>query len=314
MKQFSVLLLTTLLLCTGCGCKEEPTIFDLFSRTDSRPPTLLRVEARYPDTVRFVFDEPIKSKKLQFTCDENPISDCTVQTETVVIRFSTELNPGKGEVIAARVEDLAGNSTIFRMEVWVQNPNPPSLLINEFTTKGTDTNPDRVELLVTSRGNLAGLTLTSGLEQLATDRFIFSDRWVERGTYLVVVFSKGEVDPSSYVSENRSGLSSNNGCIALSLSPQWDSPLLDAVVWGNHTTSTFEGFGSQDLLDEATLLVERKHWTQVDSKLSIDSTNSTSTRSMCRKQLVDTNSQDDWYICDTKQASFGYQNSTVLYQ
>ena len=56
-------------------------------------------------------------------------------------------------------------------------------------------------------------------------------------------------------------------------------------------------------------LVQRNQWNSAKSEGSIDSTDSTATRSFCRDKGKDTNSKEDWYICATKEASFGSVNS-----
>ena len=124
----------------------------------------------------------------------------------------------------------------------------------------------------------------------------------------MVRFQSGD-DGGEYTSENLSGLGSNNGALSLALSPEWESPIIDAVVWGNLVTTTFEGFGSQALQNQVATLFEAGQWVSSSSADSIDSTSSTATRSFCRDRLIDTNSNSDWYICDTRQASFGARNS-----
>ena len=75
--------------------------------------------------------------------------------------------PGKKTELKGRVNDWIGNSLTFTLGLWGYNPNLPTLLINEFTTKGSGNNPDRVELLVL-KGNLAGITLLMELKIILT--------------------------------------------------------------------------------------------------------------------------------------------------
>lgn len=309
MKHQLLCLLIILLLLVGCGCEQPPvSLNNLFSQTDSTPPTLLHYEAVSKQVVLLTFDEPLDSDSVSILCNTKEPSSVSVSSETVTISLEEELVLGQGVPLQGRVSDLRGNSLRFSLTLWARNQNPPTLLINEFTTKGSETNPDRVELLVTSRGNLAGITLYAGRDGVYSDRYIFPDRMVERGAHLVIFFSKSPAE-GSVSSELQAGLSSNNGCLTLARSPEWESLLLDAVVWGNHTTTTHEGFGSADLAKSVSFLAQRNQWNSPKSEGSIDSTESTATRSFCRDKGKDTNSKEDWYICATKEASFGSANS-----
>nr|WP_321297993.1 hypothetical protein [uncultured Sphaerochaeta sp.] len=294
----------------SCGCEQPSAILhDVFAQTDSTPPILLRYEAVNKRVAVLTFDEPLDADAIALQCNYKDIQSVSVSSETVTICLEEDLILGQGVPLEGRVSDKRGNSNRFSLTLWARNQNPPTLLINEFTTKGSDANPDRVELLVTSRGNLAGITLYAGRDGVYTDRYIFADRMVERGAYLVVHFSKGTQEENVLASELQTGLGSNNGCLTLARSPEWESPLLDAVVWGNHTTTTHDGFGSEDLATNVSFLAQCNQWNSLKSEGSIDSTQSTATRSFCREGGKDTNSKEDWYICATKEATFGSENS-----
>ncbi|MEA4859713.1 MAG: hypothetical protein VB127_04465 [Sphaerochaeta sp.] len=301
--------LIMLILLVGCGCEQSPaSLHNLFTQTDSTPPKLLQYEAISSKVVLLTFDEPLDDSSVSIVCNTREPSSVSISSETLTICLEEELVLGQGVPLQGRVSDMRGNSLRFSLTLWARNQNPPTLLINEFTTKGSETNPDRVELLVTSRGNLAGITLYAGRDGVYSDRYIFPDRIVERGAHLVVAFSKSSAE-DSLSSELQAGLSSNNGCLTLARSPEWESPLLDAVVWGNHTTTTHEGFGSEDLAMSVSYLAQHNQWNNSKSEGSIDSTESTATRSFCRDKGKDTNSKEDWYICATKEATFGSANS-----
>lgn len=309
MKYATALILALALLFSGCGCRQgEEVVNALLEGRDSTPPVLLSWEMTSATTARLSFDEPVVITSSDFSVAGRAIIDSSVSMGSVTLTLAEPLDLGTSACLEGRVEDLARNSLRFSITLWAKNPNPATLLINEFTTKGTEANPDRVELVATSRGNLAGVTLYAGTAAHYSDRIIFPDRWVERGTYIVVRFQSGD-DGGEYTSENLSGLGSNNGALSLALSPEWESPIIDAVVWGNLVTTTFEGFGSQALQNQVATLFEAGQWVSSSSADSIDSTSSTATRSFCRDRLIDTNSNSDWYICDTRQASFGARNS-----
>jgi len=301
-------------ICISCGCDHQGySIVDLFRETDCTPPTLLSITSidRYTSIV--AFDEPIAEKSVQLNIKSNSIVSSQVNKQSLTITCKNALSLAEPMFLQGRIEDIRGNSTNFSVSLWANNPTPPTILINEFTTKGNSSNPDRVELLVISRGNLGGLTLYAGTDQLYSDYFIFPEIWVEKGTYLVVAFSEETNEKDVYQSKEKAGLSSNNGCLTLAANPQWDATILDAVLWGNHTTTTFDGFGSQSLLAQAHFIHAQNHWNSNIAEDSIDSTKSTSTRSFCRSQAIDTNCSQDWYICSTRNATFGSKNSEERY-
>ncbi len=315
MKYFVLGILLAMQLSVSCGCEHDmPSPIDLLGAVDSTPPTLVAIKTYDRNTSLLVFDEAIKEDSLYLSPEGNRIENKHVNNKTITFTLTEALIFGEALPLTGRVEDLRGNSVSFTVSLWAENQNPPTLLINEFSTKGSENNPDRVELIVLERGNLGGITLYAGTEQSYRDRLIFEERWVERGDYLVVAFSKGEVKEGTYFTESRSGLSGNNGCLSLALSPQWDAPLLDAVVWGNHTTQTHEGFGSKELLEQVAYIHTQLHWNSKKAEGSIDSTNSTATRSMCRNHTMDTNGKDDWYVCATRGDSFSEKNSEDHYQ
>ena len=310
MKQLLIPLVIFLLLCTGCGCRQpELSLYNIFEQVDSSPPVFLAATMINQYNAALTFNEPIANDSVSMRCEQNTVTSTTVSDTTLTLSLSKPLKLGGLLALEGRVEDLRGNSLHFTTELWAKNTNPAHVLINEFTTKGSETNPDRVELLVTSRGNLAGLTLYAGVPEDWSDRFVFPDRWVERGTYLVVAFAEGDYSAASYPSALQAGLGSNNGCLSVAQSPEWESPLIDAVVWGNMSTTTFEGFGSASLLSQVNHLFGCGHWNSNESKHAIDSNAGTATRSFCRDQLVDTNKSGDWYVCATKKATFGSLNS-----
>jgi hypothetical protein len=304
-----------LLAVAGCGCDHTlAQATDLFSRHDCIPPVLLSYDAADASTIRFEFDEPIARSGATVEVDGIAVSDLIVSGQRLTVVLPSPMEIGTSCIVQARIEDETGNSNRFSVPVWAKNPDPASLLINEFSTKGSKTNPDRVELVTTKSGNLAGLTIANGTFSNWTDRCILPDRWVWQGTYIVVGFQEAAGTEPDFLSENLAGLGSNNGCLVLSGNPGADGQILDAVVYGNHATTTHEGFGSATLQESVSFLAERMMWDTASSEGSVDSTGSTATRTFCRDSLVDTNGCDDWYIVPTRGATFGSKNTEERYE
>lgn len=307
-------LLLFLLVATSCGCNQQgPESIDLFAQQDSTPPKLLSAKAIDTATITLKFSEELRSKSIRLQVNGVKDTNYLCKRESITLYLTSAMDIASSTRLEGRVEDLWGNSMCFTIEVWAHNPNRAGLLINEFSTKGSGNNPDRVELRIIKAGNLAGITVANGVGPFAKDRCILGDTKVYAGDFIVIAFQEGGTD-TGYRSEYLGGLSSNNGCITVTESPDWESPILDAVLYSNRTTTTFGGFGSRETEQEALLLYQGRHWDSPLAEKAIDSTNSTATRTLCRNNYSDTNSELDWYVCDTKGASFGGENSAVRYE
>ena len=307
-------MLMLLILSTGCGCNQQgPEIINLFAQQDSTPPKLLSAKAIDTATITIKFSEELRNNsiKLQVNGVQNTNYRCV--RDTIMLYLSSAMEIASSTRLEGRVEDQWGNSTCFTIEVWAYNPNRAGILINEFSTKGSSNNPDRVELRIIKAGNLSGITVTNGAGPFAKDRCILGDEHVFVGDFIVITFQQAGTEVP-YASECLGGLGSNNGCITVTESPDWESPILDAVLYSNKTTTTYSGFGARETEECARILYQGRHWDSQLAEKAIDSTNSTATRSLCRNNSSDTNSEQDWYVCDTKKASFGRENSNTVYE
>jgi len=306
-------MLMLLLLTIGCGCNQEgPKVTNLFAQQDSTPPKLLSAKAIDTATITIHFTEELRTKSIILTVNGIRNTNYLCARDTLMLYLPSPMGMASSTRLEGRVEDLWGNSTHFCVEVWAHNPNRAGILINEFSTKGSANNPDRVELRITKAGNLAGITVTNGVGPYAKDRCILGDMQVYAGDFIVIAFQQGETE-MPFASEYLGGLGSNNGSITVTESPDWESPILDAVLYSNKTTTTYSGFGSKETEEGALLLYQGRQWDSQMAEKAIDSTNSTATRTLCRNNYSDTNSEQDWYVCDTREASFGGENSAIPY-
>jgi len=306
-------MLLLLLLTTGCGCDQQgPAITNLFAQQDSTPPKLLSAKAIDTATISLKFSEELRSKSIKLLVNGEQNTNYLCKRGTIMLYLTYPMAIATSTALEGRVEDEWGNSTRFSIEVWAHNPNRAGILINELSTKGSGNNPDRVELRITRGGNLAGITVTNGVGPYAKDRCILGNKQVFSGDFIVIAFQEGG-PVTGYQSEQLGGLGSNNGCITVTESPDWESPILDAVLYSNKTTTTFSGFGSREVEEGALLLYQGRQWDSPMAEKAINSTNSTATRTLCRTNYSDTNSEQDWYVCDTKRASFGGENSEIRY-
>jgi len=219
--------------------------------------------------------------------------------------------------------------------VYGYNGHLPDIVINEFTTQGSKSRPDIVELYVKSSGNIGGLTLYEGSMSDWESRKILPAVEVTADSYILIHFRpqgiEAEIDETTSTSssggisahdqawdfwvEEGNGLSGNNGALVLASSPQ--GVILDAVIYSNRTSSSDDkhrGFGNARNLLRAEEIHAAMAWESAEGDIrpedAINPENSTATRSMCRgSDSEDTNRKEDWHIVPTSTASFGEKNS-----
>ncbi len=316
---WTILLLFTLV--TGsCEAQGQPEEFiNVLAGKDQQGPIFMGGRAIDENRATCYFDKLIYGDEKDFKVvnSSNEIVALHPYEKGLTVTFKNKLPPGVRSDIKGRVRDASGNTLSFRCGVWGYNPNVPALLINEFTTKGSGNNPDRVELLALTGGNLAGVALFNGLNSDYDSELIFPSYTVEAGDYIIVQYGpelSGKHSIEFYGGE--SGLGSNNGVITLYDAPNGE--LIDAVVYSNRTSESDEnygGFGTSKVFKRIEVLGKSGQWLPfpITPERAVESTYSTATRSFCRKDDLDTNTKGDWYICNTGKASFGGANSEEVY-
>jgi hypothetical protein len=329
----SVLLLAPLL--AGCG-----PLADLRERLepDLLPPVLLSLRARELD-LELEFDEPpVCTAEDIRIAPALPVQE--VQADENLLRITIPgQSPGQRYCLELSVADARGNLLELAVELYGFNPGAPPVLINEFTTQGSDTHPDLVELSAAGDGDMAGLVIYQGTAGSWDDRLMFPAFAVRAGDYLLVHFKpqgipeecdepgdpalSGGLDacPTAYDFwvPGGAGLSGNNGVLSL-----YDRPcgvLLDGVLYSNRTSasdSLYRGFGSAATLARAEELVREGAWIaeaeEVRPEDAVNPEDSTATRSLCRSSASeDGNAAVDWHIVPTRGSTFGTVNSDERY-
>lgn len=310
------------LICSTCSCEAQPQkeLFNVLLGTDHHSPILLETTAVDTHTVTYRFNEMVFCSADDFSCEEptQHITSVHPYEETITITFGRPLVPGKRISVSGIVADQMGNTLTFTRGVWGCNPDLPKIKINEFSTKGSASNPDRVELITLSDGNLAGLTCYIGMPQTFDAEFVFPAIDVQQGEYIVLTYGQkpsGECTYDLYAGEE--GIGANNGVISLCDRPE--GTVIDAVLYSNRTSESdenYSGFGTKKVQTWAQLLEDSGQWLPLPTtpEIAIDSTDHTATRTFCRTQgEIDTHSKDDWHIVPTRQGSFGEPNSDEVY-
>jgi hypothetical protein len=261
------------------------------------------------------------------------------RTHELSFVFSSAPDPGTEHALEAQVADKAGNHLRFVATFYGLNKAVPAMLINEFTTQGSGSHPDIVEIRILTNGNLAGSCIYEGVPGNWEQFFTFPDLNVEAGDFVVVHFkpqgipeeinevlrkdSSGGHDTSDgawdfWVREG-TGLSGNNGAITLCENPI--GGIIDAVLYSNRTSTSddrYRGFGSRAVAERADFLVTRDAWEadgQVRPEDAVNPDDSTATRSMARSTSgLDTNCRDDWHITPTRGLTPGAENTDEVYR
>lgn len=320
-KRILIFIITTLVLisCTSCE-PSDVQIIDMLSCIDSTPPSLVSIEGVSSYAFNIVFSEPLGDRDdfiVEFNDKET--TNFSIDGCTLIIYSNNKLIPGEKYHIKVEAVDKTGNSIILESQCFSKNLNPAKLLISEISTKGTSKYEDRVELICTESGNLAGITIADGFNYNWEDRCVLPNIQICCGELIVVCF--GTETEADYRSEKEKGLSSNNGCIVISQTPDVSSPIQDCIVYSNKTSTTFSGFANSHVEETANALMRIGEW-ETSSYLSesaVNTTYETSTRSINRRSdawgnFQDTNTQNDFYTTVTSGQSFGLKNNPNEYQ
>lgn len=305
---FAILILGLAIACAQPD--EEKSLINVFLDKDNKSPVLLSVNSIASSIVRLDFDEQVKVYGKSFS----PFT-ARADGKSIYVTLNSSLKGGTKAQLSGRVQDYYGNTTGLEISVWGYNPNLPKVVINEFTTKGNDDNPDRVELLALSSGNLAGMALYCGIPDDYDSIYVFGDIVVSKGDFVVVAFVnedyEQDISKAGFFSVSDKLLPNDNGVLVLASSPSPGAEILDVAIYSKYRDGE-EYFGTN-----ATK--ERVKWARANGTWcgpAIDSTNSTAKRSMARIfGSQDTDTLNDWYIATypRKEDGFGKINDAQTY-
>jgi len=324
------------ILCSACSFHEGS---QLLQEPDLTPPRFLEVSPTESPEVHLIFNETIKTECNMITLDSGESVLLEVfDSTTLALIPQSELIPGHLYKAALTVEDLSGNSCRFILPFWGWNPRLPGVLINEMNPKGSDSNPDCIELYFTKGGNTAGLCLYYGTRNYYDYRYVLPDLEVNDGDYLIIHCRRKFLDEEVSEYEDKAvsggklssddawdlwlpedqGLSGANGVLTIYNTP--GGILQDGVVYTDRdpdpeddylgwTSRTFDPVA--DLYSEAGWNFSNEN---INPKEAVFSGESTATRSICRNsQSFDSDSKDDWHTVPTSQKSFGSINTDEVY-
>ena len=332
--------LVATLMSTCCARIPE---FPFGSGADIVPPSIVRVAFIAPSLLRVEFDEPVSvvPRSVSYSAAVVPAAEAVLAGERAVdFAFLEPPSPTVEHSVEAQVTDNASNHLRFAARFYGLNSLLPAMVINEFTTRGSATHPDLVEILILSDGNMAGACLFEGTSGDWSQRIVFPSIDVEAGQFVVVHFRpegvpeevnetvrrdhSGGIDATDsawdlWVADG-SGLSGNNGVISLCENPL--GGVIDAVVYSNRSSDSddrYRGFGSAATVSRVDEIARDGQWIgsgeQIAPEDAINPETSTSTRSMARSSdPVDTNRSSDWHVTPTRGLSPGAPNTDESYE
>ena len=191
-----------------------------------------------------------------------------------------------------------------------KNPDIPKVLINEVSIKGTSASPDRIELLIMEKGNVAGMRVEDGnwgytlpsIEVKKDDLIlIYWDKPTTRSHYLR---SDGKM---TYVlnAYAPSTLSGTEGLLILKR--EKDGETADALLYSDKGEAAFSGEEKKSQRDG---LIALGQW---EGEV-FDSSLVTSSRVIARLPGgVDSDTSEDFFITQARKSSFGELNSYLPY-
>ena len=345
-------LVVVLTLVAPVACTPLPQ-FPFAANADLAPPRIVSLGFQGATELSVGFDErcelvtdslirgeTLRAAEVNVACADQPAggAESDASVHKLLFSFSIPPDPGAEHSIEAQVADPAGNHLRFVARFYGLNELLPAMIINEFTTQGSGTHPDLVEIRVLTDGNLTGSCIYEGVPGNWDQRFVFPDLNVSAGDFIVVHFKplgiseevnetvrqdeSGGYDASPdawdfWIPEG-SGLSGNNGALALCENPL--GGIIDGVLYSNRTSTSddrYRGFGRTTVMERADYLVAEGAWAAnglVRPEDAIDPEDSTATRSISRgSDGADTNHRDDWHITPTRGITPGSVNSDEVY-
>ena len=306
MKKIPILLsfLLFFISCVPGGGAIEDMTKDLIKT----PPSLLSYTIEGNTTLALSFSETVEIKEMLIN-DQVILKERLGSSFSIPLPFS--LSPGEKAGIKITAEDANGNIERFYLTVKGRNYETPSLIINEISVKGTQSNPDRIELYVLKKGDTAGVVISD-------DKYSFTlpSIKVKEGDIILVYWDRSTTKKSyerdrgkmTYIinASAPSTLSGPEGAVIIRKEEKGD--MMDAFFYSEKGEDALKEGEKKNLFSEALEIAE---W---DGE-AFDSSLVTSSRVMARLPgAIDTDTCDDFFITAARRSTFGEENEYAPYQ
>jgi hypothetical protein len=324
-----------LLVCNSCG--PFPDIREL-GDIDLKPPVINKITSIDCNKIKLELSEASVIGD-NYVSVSPGLAVTEIESIENYIIITTEIQiPGAKYTMNAEIKDQYDNSVQILAAFYGYNHEIPCIKINEFTTRGSSSHPDMVELKVFTDGNMGGITAYQGTPGDYKDMYVFPAFNVEKDDFIILHFKpenseeeineteekniSGGLDASDEAFDlwikDGAGISGNNGVISIYERP--GGPLIDSVLYSNRTSDSDEsylGFGTRSTMERALEICRDNGWITGNETVcpedAVNPEGSTSTRSICRNNN-DTDSKADWYIVPTRGYTFGTENSEEVYK
>lgn len=309
------LLIAVVLIVSSCPA-EGGRIYDTFFGKDQEAPVLLSYSLRDNSIIRLVYSEDVTI--IEMKLGSNPLVGNPTGT-VFLLPLGRTLEKGEEAIFYVTSEDSSGNTSRSAIKLVGRNMEIPDALINEVSPKGTETSPDRIEILFLEEGSAAGLVVTDALIEDAEHYVILPDIHVKPYDTIVIywdstpdsfdmIFDNGFC---GYIVEGGSDktLSGTNGAVLLY--SEIDGYLMDGIIYTTGESELCDGYGNTKTENAAIYMMRTGEW-EGDAISSLDVTAS---RVIARfPGGVDTNTSADFFITDTSESTFGMNNVYIPYE
>lgn len=253
----------------------------------------------------------------------------------------TKLEAGESYILSGVAHDKDGNSLLFQVPFYGYNGNVAGVVLSEVRTEASNTSKttakiEFVELYVHADGNLAGISLWNANDDKKYGEYVFPAAEVKAGEYVVVHFRTMDEHAAGCIDETKDDLNASTapdscpdardfwvpGTEArlgksdiILLQERSEGEVVDALLYAE---SGVKDATREKLLDAAQQAVKAGAWQgSNDVSTWVDSDGLTTTRTLCRQNISDTDipvaGKDDWFVVATSSATPGQPNSTDKY-
>ena len=309
MKYILFIILFFLIFTPSCN-NQNAKIENILLKKDTEDAKIISSEIRNNNTFSIVLSEVVEIVELSIN---GVISKDRVLGKEYSFPLGRTIEMGEKVTVALTYKKNSGNTTRAYFTLYGKNTRKANMLINEVSIKGTKALPDRVELLVTKSGNIAGFELTDDLDSTPLTLPFLE---VERGDIIVIYWNskankedyiRGNGKHTYFLSGNMTNtLISTTG--ALILFDEHDGTIVDGILYSDFSSSDY---GKEKYEKCESLLIEKNEWYGEP----ISSEYVTASRVLTRlKGGIDTNTSEDFFTSQARKSSFGEENEYYPYE
>jgi hypothetical protein len=327
------------ILC-AVSCADDAAINNVLG-SGSETPVFLSYKAASGTEIVFQFSSPVKviSANLDSDDEYEPFPD--KYDKAVELRFLADNSGGRSITADLLVEDAYGNSLNVLVPFKTRNDSLPQLVINELRLEYPDNGSEFIELHTLTSGNLGAMRLFAASTSIEEPIYEFPPVKVSAGEYIVLHLRTltGDIavdelgdDLNKAKPARPNDINDDSRDLWLPGSVKYlhdddviylvdqDDNIIDGLAIHGDSSKLWDS--NKNLSKAAEFMAKQGAWLgangeAVKSPGSADAVNShknTMTRTLCRnEEMPDSNTMQDWYICNDGKATPGKKNNTAIY-